>query len=207
MSGKQKKIGAVIDEVDLQTQHLMEEFSDYTGGVRVVFLLHRGKEGGSNNHEYKRRSLRLITHNEKELKDAIRKCLTLQKTTHQECRVYMTVNPRSLRNGEYIFKKTQLETDFGDETGKRYFYERLEDKWISALVQGKPPKGCAKFILDVDERDNSKALSFCGENHIEIEKAYATKNGWHLIVKPFDVSICPREIADVQKEGLILLSY
>lgn len=204
---RDKKIEAVIEEVDLLTEHLIDEFSDYTGGVRVVFLLHRGKEGGSNNHEYKRRSLRLITHSEKELKDAIRKCLTLQKTTYPECRVYMTVNPRSLRNGEYIFKKTQLETDFGDDTGKKCFYERLEDKWISALVQGKPPKGYARFILDVDTKDNTKVLSFCGENHIEIEKMYSTKNGWHLIVKPFDVSLCPKEIADVQKEGLILLSY
>ena len=185
----------------------MEEFEEYTTGTRVLLLIHRSKDGGHQNSEYHRRALRLISNTSDEFRRCLQIMITLQKTSHTTHRVYSTVNPQSLKNGERALKVKMLEMDFGAEEQRERFYERLEDRWVSSLVGSKAPKGTQKFIVDVDQFDDSEALSFLAENNIHIYRKYQTKNGWHILTEPFNSALLKPEIADLQKEGLMLIAY
>jgi len=204
---REGKIQGVIDLVNKRTQSFIDEFQEYTTGTRVLILVKRSKDGGHQNSEYKRRALRQVTNDTEDFAKALEIMLMLQATTHNEYRVYSTVNPQSLLNGERLLKEKMLNTDYSDTGQKVNFYQRLEDRWVGCLVASKTPSGEKKFIIDVDKFDDSDALNFCTENNIHIYRKYQTKNGWHLIVEPFNSALLSKDIADLQKEGLILIAY
>jgi hypothetical protein len=204
---REMKIQGIIDLVESKTKEFMEVFTEYTTGTRVLLLIKRGKDGGHQNSEFYRRALRLISNSTHEYEKCLRIMLMLQFTTHSDHRVYATVNPQSLKNGEKALKIKMLEMDFGAEEQKTNFYERLEDRWVSSLIGSKAPKGEQKFIIDVDTKDDSLALNFCYENNIHIFRKYSTKNGWHIITEPFNSALLKPEVADLQKEGLLLIAY
>lgn len=73
-------------------------------------------------------------------------------------------------------------------------------------------KSTAALILDIDNPEVSRdlvgdVLKWCAENKIETLKQYRTKNGWHVVTKPFNRSLYPRELGEVKVDGLLLLSY
>ena len=204
---REMKIQGLLDSVDLKVNSFMEEFKEYTEGTRILLLIQRSKDGGHQNSEYHRRALRMISNSSDEYRKCLQMMIMLQSTTHTTHRVYATVNPQSLKNGERVFKIKMLESDFSSEDQKQTFYERLEDRWISALVSSKSPKNTQKFIVDVDQKDDSDALHFLYENEIHIYRKYPTKSGWHIITEPFNSALLKPEIADLQKEGLLLIAY
>ena len=204
---REMKIQGLMELVNEKADSFVEEFEEYTTGTRVLLLILRSKDGGHQNSEYQRRALRLISNSTEEFKKCLQIMLMLQATTHSKHRVYSTANPQSLKNGEKLLKTKMLEMDFGTNDQREMFYERLEDRWVGSLVGSKAPKGTQKFIIDVDKSDDAEALHFCNENNIHIFRKYKTKNGWHLITEPFNSSLLKPEIADLQKEGLLLIAW
>ena len=206
-AGREARITAHIENIEKEAKDIMERFAQFTHGTRVVMTLLRAKEGGHKN-EYKRRRYRAVSNTPKELHGAILTALLLLRTVAPWHRVYMSVSPRSLRNAELTFKRDMLETDFtGEGTNKQAFWERIEDKWVGCLMESNPPKGEGLFIIDVDATDNAPQLHWCAQNDVEIVMAYRTKNGWHLVTKPFNRSIWPAELGEVKDDALLLLAW
>lgn len=203
---REQSFGAWLENLERKADSILGDFAEFTHGTRVLLLLLRAKEGG-HNKEFRRRRAREVVHTKEELRSALLKLLILQDTATKEHRIYMSVSPRDIKKAEKEFKTTMLQTDFDDGLNKQFFWQHLEEKWISALMSTNPTKGDGLFVLDIDKPDNGEALKWCGSNNVEVLKAYRTKNGWHLIVKPFNKTIFPKEIGEIKDDGLILLSY
>jgi hypothetical protein len=203
---RNKSTENLLLDLDKKVEDIMEEFADYIDGTRVLLLLQRAKEGGDNK-EHKRRRARFVTHNVEQFKRSLFELLLLQATISPDYRIYLSSAPRDVRRAEMEFKRTMLEVDFADGDGKKFFYQHIEDKWISALMSTNPEKGRGLFILDIDTPDNGDALIWCAANEVEVLKQYKTKNGWHMIVKPFNRTLFPKDLGEVKDDGLLLLAY
>ena len=185
----------------------MTDFGDFLDGTRVLLLLQRTKEDG-HNKEHKRRRARFVTHGDKEqIKRSLFELLLMQAISTVDYRVYMSAAPRDVEKAEREFKRTMLEVDFNGGENKQFFYEHVEDKWISALMSSNPMKDRNVFVLDIDQEDNSDALKWVAMNNIEIMKQYKTKNGWHIVVRPFDRTTWDSTLGEIKNDGLLLLSY
>lgn len=203
---REKTITALVTDLENKANDIINDFSDFIDGTRVLLLLERQKEGG-HNHEYQRRALRFVTHTPESLRKCLFQMLILQHTINTTYRIYMTVNPRNLEKAPYLFKQTMLDMDYEDDENRRFFWERLEDRWISALMRTKPPKGKTLFVIDVDTQDTSPTLKKIAELELPVLKQYPTKNGWHFIVPAFNSDLWSVADTEIQKEGLLLLSY
>ena len=203
---RNKSIDACVADLEQKVEEIMEEFSDFTDGTRVLLLLQRKKEGGST-QEHKRRRARYVTHNGDQFKSCLFQLLLLQATSAIDYRIYLSVSPRDIQKAEKEFKRLMLDVDFTGGENKQFFYEHLEDKWISALMSSNPMKDQGLFILDIDVPDNGQALRWIEGNHVELVKQYRTKQGWHMVVKPFNRTLFPTEIGEVKDDGLLLLAY
>ena len=211
MLQREQKTTALIDNLERETDRIMSEFDGFLDGTRVLLLLQRTKEGG-HNKEHKRRRARFITHGDPEqFKRSLFELLLLQAVMTTEYRIYLCAAPRDVRKAEMEFKRLMLEVDFQEGENKKFFYEHIEDKWISALMSASPAKGRGLFILDIDDKEGEDMLGYalkeCEELNIEIVKSYRTKNGWHLVVRPFNRTLWPVSIGEVKDDGLLLLSY
>jgi hypothetical protein len=210
-----KSTAALIADLEKKADNIMEDFSQFTDGTRVLLLLQRAKEGG-HNKEHKRRKARFVTHDKEQFRRALLELLILQAVMAPDYRVYLSSAPRDVRKAEMEFKQQMLTVDFSEGENKRFFYEHMDDKWISALMSSNPVKDRGLFILDVDNpaiglgvaKDIvGNVLKWCAANRVEVVKQYATKNGWHVVTKPFNRTLYPRELGEVKVDGLLLLSY
>jgi len=204
---RERSLAAFVEDTEKQADHIIEQFYQFMWGTRVLLLLRRHKEGG-HNKEHQRRRAREVVHQPDQMKKALVKLLMLKAMyPESDYRIYMSASPRDLRKAEMKFKQEQLLIDFEDGENKRYFYENFEEKWISALMASKPLKGECRFVLDVDVPDDGDHLKWCAANGTEIVFKYRTKNGWHIVTKPFNTETYPPELGEVKKDALLLLAY
>lgn len=202
-----KKLGAVEEEINATAKSIMQDFSQFTSGVRYLSLLHRTKDGGYNK-EYHRRGGFYVTHTEEEYLDALVRLLTLQAIASKPYRLYASVNQRSISKAEKQFKMEMLEADFSSAENKHYFYERIESRWSGCLMKPGSRIG-SLFILDVDGEGDCTApvLQELSKLVVEPVKMYKTPNGWHIITPPFNPELLNVTNCEVKKDGLILLNY
>lgn len=204
---RERNLTSFIEAQEERADAILEDFVQFTSGTRVLLLLLRHKEGG-HNKESKRRRAREVVHSLEQMKKALVKLLILKATSGDgDYRIYMSSAPRDLRKAEMQFKNDMLQVDFAEGENKRYFWENLEEKWISALMGSNPMRGEGRFVVDIDAPINDAALKWLEENKVRIYKSYQTKNGWHIVVEPFNQTLFPKEIGEVKKDGLLLLDY
>lgn len=198
---------AVEEEIEQKAKSIMEEYADFTSGVRYLSLLHRSKDGG-HNKEYHRRGGFYVTHSKEEYLDSLVRLLILQAVSSKPYRLYASVNPRSLTKAEKQFKMESLEADFSSGENKEYFYQRLESRWAGCLMKPGSRIG-SLFVLDVDGEGDVTAepLKWCSENGVDVIKQYKTPNGYHIITAPFNPETMNLPQVEVKKDALILLSY
>lgn len=206
-----KRIGHLEEDLEQQAKGIFTDFFAFTGGTRYLTLLHRSKEGGNQNSEYKRRGGFYVTHDEREYYDALVRLLTLKAVSSKPYRLYASVNARNIVKAERAFKRDMLEVDFEAGENKRSFYERLPSKWVSALMQpGSRAGNC--FMIDVDgpaEEDiTAPVLTWLAAHNVEVLKQYKTPGGWHILTPPFNPTEFGMQIgADmIKKDGLLLLA-
>lgn len=204
-----KSIGALSQEVEEKSEAIFREFALFSTGIRYVALLHRSKDGGHQGSEYHRRGGFYITHNNEQYRDALVRLLTLQAVAQKPYRLYASVNARDIHKAERAFKMDMLTCDFGDDVNKQFFWERLESKWASALMQpGSRMHGQSLFMLDVDgEGDVAElVLKWLSERGIDVVKQYKTPNGWHVVTPPFNPTEFHIQGCEIKKDGLLLLN-
>lgn len=202
-----KNIGALESEIEKQAADIMRDFYGFTDGVRYLSLLHRSKDGGDQNSEYKRRAAHFITHSSEEYEQALIRLLILKSVSSTPYRLYASCNARDMKKAEKAFKMDMLVCDFDDGENKEYFWKRLESKWVSALMQPGSRKG-GGFMIDVDGEGDVSApvLRWLADNDVEPVKAYRTPNGWHILTPPFNPTEFNVPNAEIKKDGLILLA-
>lgn len=186
-------------------ENIETTFNKFLDGTRVLILKHRTKDGG-NKHSI---VLKLVSHNREKLLLNIAKCLSIKEGSEDALRLYMTCNSRNIEKAERNFKIEMLDMDFSSKENKRIFYERLESNWVSALMKPSA-RSTNYFLLDVDNVEGKDIYSECIEDlqrlQVEIVDSYRTKNGWHIITKPFNPNTFKYpEI--INKDGQLLLSY
>lgn len=203
---KNKKLVNVRQDIIQECQNICEEFKNYTTGIRVLFLIHRNKEGGeTNNTKYRK----VITKGPEDFFDKL-VALMHEKYANPTIpyRIYSSVNERDLKKAVREFKRMQLDADYNGEDFES-FYLNIKNKVVSAFM--KPSSRASTFFLfDVDNeegRDVSGEVLHVLPNEY-IVKSYGTKNGWHFVTKPFNYTTLelPKG-CELKKDGLLLLKW
>lgn len=204
---KNKKEVNIKADILLKAEHIFDEFKDFTDGFRVLFLIHRNKEGGeTNNTKFKK----VITTNSKEFKEELAKLLDYKERNREiPYRIYSCVNSRNIEKAVKQFKYEQLDADYYGAEQKWDFYLNIKNRWIGCMMQPNQ-RATSFFLYDIDDEEGKdmygEALHLIPVENIV--KCYKTKNGWHIITTPFNHTTInlPKGI-EMKKDGLLLLSY
>lgn len=179
---------------------------NFKTGYRILMLTLRNTDGGKVDNP-DRVSKKLISSGVHEFDEIYAKLLALRKG---EERIYCTIDERDIDKAIMIFKHRQLDADYVDEKSRDSFYVDIWNRWISSLQSPRARKGTL-FLVDIDEKDGGQNVGLyesikaeIQEKGIEIVHEYKTKNGIHIITKPFNPSTVT---FFVQKNAMMLLTY
>jgi len=188
-------------------EEIIEYFKDFTEGIRMIMLIHRGKEGGKNN-QTDRFSKRKISTNKEEFGNILKEFLEEKRLSKLPLRIYSSVNKRDFEKGIREFKRQQLDADYYDKESRYKFYLDIKNRFLSSLMRPSSRKE-TKFLIDCDTA-TKKSI---GDIIDEAEKItnvilhYKTKDGYHLITEPFNPNEWNKELGEIKKDALLLLDY
>ena len=194
---------------------IMDEFKDFTDGTRVLFLIWRNKDGAKVSRNLKIR--KLISSNEEEFEKCLEQLLDLRERYSEfPLRIYSSVNKRNVSKSIRKFREEQLANEYQSTKDIEQFYKDIKNRWISCLMRPSS-RAETQFIIDIDNNNTDYVNSIEDEmlEHTTIIKKYKTKNGYHLIVKPFNPNLIKsyskdgyiRSDVSLKVDGLILLDY
>lgn len=205
---REKKEINIRQDLYEQAVAIAEDFGDFTVGYRCLFLIHRSKEGAevSNNDKLRK----IISYNHLEFVDSLYSLLEDKSRSPHALRIYSSANERDFDKAVRNFKFAQLEADYYDEKSKHQFYCDVKNRFISALCSPRSSK-TNNFIIDCDsvsehEECLKKIAEMPGGNDLII-KQYPTKNGWHIITKPFNPTLLGDLAPKINRDGLLLLAF
>ena len=211
---KTKVEANVKADVIMRANHIYDEFKFFTDGVRVMFLIHRNKEGGETNNTKVRK---VITRDKEEFRLELIKLVDEKERAAMlrepiPYRIYSSVNARDIEKAIRQFKFEQLEADYYDDESRRSFYYDSKNRFVGALMTpSSRMKDQSYFIFDVDDvpgvDKQGEALSALGACGANIVIQYRTKNGWHIVTEPFNPNTFSCPGVEIKKDGLLLLSY
>jgi hypothetical protein len=194
---------------------IMDEWKGFTDGVRVLFLIWRNKEGAKVDRNLKIR--KLVSSDEEEFEKCLEQLLDLkERYAELPLRIYSTVNKRNLDKAIRKLKELQLENDYQDKKQFYGFYKDIKNRWISSLMRNSS-RFETQFIIDIDNKSEEYLARIKSEvlAHTTLIKEYKTKNGYHLIVRPFNPNLIKSyskdghiyEDVSLKKDDLVLLDY
>lgn len=185
-------------------ENCLKQFKDFTDGIRVLFLLYRGKDGGDKTDEDQRTFATRVSFNAKEFEKNLKELWALQETFYPECRIYASVNARNLNKSIFTLKKELLFAETYDEVGRQKLFERVVKSSRHILMQPSSAE-TSYFIIDIDQEDVSTELPLINAVATTL-LIYKTKNGWHVVTEPFNPSLYTG-VGSVKKDALLLLKY
>ena len=155
----------------------------FTDGVRGILLIRRNKDGEEGNAQ--RKAIKRISRNSIEWRAFVRELYELQQTSHQGYRIYSSVNERNITKAIHEFKRRQLETDYGNMHELHSFYCDIKNRFFSCLMN---PNCRAQnnFLIDCDTEEEYEHAKLQLRNSGLIVMEYKTKNGMHIITRPFN---------------------
>lgn len=198
---------------NLKTEHLNQAANiaaahpGFTTGCRVLFLIQRHSDGGHTNNSKLRA---YISRNHEEWITALAKLLQeKEQYPHLPLRIYQTLNERNIEKGIMHFKHAMLDADYFDTESRQWFYLDIRNRVISALMK-EPSRATSYFLYDCDTRDQ-RILGLLHLDlglHTEIIHEYPTKNGHHIITKPFNPNLVklPPEV-EYKRDAMMLLAF
>lgn len=172
----------------------------FKDGIRGVMLLHRNKDGETGNAQ--RKVIKRISRNKEEWHQIVHEFKELQQASYPAHRIYSSVNSRNMEKAIHQFKLRAVSVDYGNKEELTWFYVDIQNMFFSCLMN----PGCRaqnNFIIDCDTQEEyQKAKELLPPEYFLYE--YPTKNGRHIISRPFN----PNEIKiEVKKDDLILIGY
>ncbi len=174
----------LIDKID----EIPEMFTD---GIRCLLLLRRNKDGQEGNAQ--RQAIKRISRNTEEWKEFIYELRNMQQTTYQGHRIYSSVNSRDISKAIHEFKRRQLENDYSNAFEWSSFYCDINNRFFSCLMSPNC-RATSHFLIDCDTQEEyyHAQLQLRGTGLILMD--YATKNGYHIITRPFN----PNDFGNMQ---------
>jgi hypothetical protein len=203
---REKQIQAGIDSVEKKAENLCSQFYDFTDGARMILLLQRKKDGGSNDED-RRVFESYITYSREEFKIKLKNLLWLKTMSKLPLRVYLSVNSRDMKKVVRYIKTSLLEADYADEVTRENTHKKLLRNPRHFFMQ-QTCKASSYFILDIDDGEDDemgKALERMSELKVVEILRYRTKNGWHIVTEPFNPNTW--DVGEIKKDGLLLLDY
>ena len=174
---------------------------ELTAGYRGLLLIKRSKDGEKGNCQ--RKSIKRITENTEMWKSSVLELLELKKTVYPEHRIYSSANERNLTKAIQEFKRRQLHMDCGNVNDLKHFYCDIENRFFSCLMNP-GSRSQNKFLIDCDTAEEYEIA----KNQLDVSGLiildYPTRNGRHIITKPFN----PNEYLPMQikKDDLIYIA-
>lgn len=190
----------------LAVNAMFDSFRLFADGYRVLFLIHRNKEGGATNNT---KVKKIITNGPKEYYDALYDLYVEAVESSLPLRIYASVNERDFEKAIRQFKYEQLDADYFDDKSRHGFYLDTKNRFVGCLMQPNARhKSSSLFILDVDgdQQAVGEVLKILPEE-VKIVKQYATKNGWHIVTEPFNPTGLKHDALEIHKDGLVLLHH
>lgn len=174
---------------------------EFKEGVRILMLTLRSKEGGKVNKP-DRVAKKMVSRNKDDFNKKFAELLVERKGDE---RIYSTVDARDIEKAIRMFKERQLESDYYDTESRHGFYFDVFNRWISSLQSPRAQVGTL-FMVDIDDEKNEyePIMKEIKENGIGIVYDYPTKNGRHLVLKPFNPALVK---FTVLKNHMLLLAY
>lgn len=181
----------IIDDLSI----LPESFKS---GYRGILLIHRNKDGCKGNAQ--RKSLKKISSTAQQWEEIVLQFRHIQKNSHQGFRIYSSVNARNMQKAVHEFKRRQLEFDYGNNQELDEFYRDIDNRFFSCLMNPSC-RAESNFLVDCDtEKEYRHVKQNLNDDMILVD--YPTKNGRHIISKPFN----PNEVLlDAKKDDLIYI--
>jgi len=106
--------------------------------------------------------------------------------------IYITYNPRCMFKAYQYLKKVFANIDFyslkGDE-GHLKKLKKLDMEWVSSLQREGSCLRRNYYLIDLDDTNKLKEVRDFIFDKIGEELVIPTRNGWHFLVKPFDVRV------------------
>jgi hypothetical protein len=169
-------------------------------GTRILILMLRGKDGGKQqpDHTAKKR----ISTGPKDFDKYFAELSAIRKPTE---RIYCSLEQRSISKAIRLFKQRQLDNDYNPQEIKEEFYLDIFNRWVGCLAN---PKCNAEtlFLVDIDNDEDDEAAIYweIHDKGLVILHEYATKNGRHIVLAPFNPSTVNFKC---DKNSLMLLEY
>ena len=191
-----------------RTKEIMEQFRDFVDGTRIIMLTQRNKEGGKSNNP-DRVSKRKISSNRIEFESILEEFLEIKNLfPEKQLRIYSSVNQRNFEKGMREFKRQQLEADYYDNESKCNFYLDIKNRFLGSIM--KPSSRAETFFLidcdDLTRKTIGKAIDEV-DAITDVVLHYKTKNGYHIITKPFNPNLFNKTIGEIKKDALLLLDF
>lgn len=126
--------------------------------------------------------------------------------------VYITVNPRNIWKAFFLLNRQfniAMEEHLNNNNNilsKKL--KKISGLWMSTLMKKTSIGSIKNFLIDLD--DSKKLNEVCKElkKLTEIIKIQKTKNGHHIIVKPFNRKLMPQfEDMEIKTDDLIFVEY
>jgi len=148
-----------------------------------------------------------------------RKLLTLVRhypgrAKPEDYSVYITYNPRSLIKALRLFKMRLVEWEFSAINSKNLTYclmhlKKLDREFISCLQKPEARSRKWHFLIDVDDASKLDLVREQIERlNLEVCAESRTKNGVHILVKPFNLELWkPIEDVEVKRDGLFHICH
>ena len=203
-----RKIGNLLEEIEIKSNNICQEFVGFTDGLRMIILLERKKEGGGNKEERRNLSSR-FTFSSDEFQRALKELLLL-KEMYPGSRLYSSLNPRDSKKVIRQIERELLELHYSKDEVQIIYTHKKIIKSPRHFVMQPTCSDDSLFLIDVDNIEGKDAygdaLKECEKLDVRILKTYQTKNGWHVITKPFNQSLWKLE-SEIKKDALILLDF
>ena len=172
---------------------------DISSGVRVLVLKGRRKDSADPSRVVTR-----VSYRARQFKRIIDEFVAISGPNE---RIYATAAPRDLTKAARRFREMQLQAEYDQD--KNAFYRNLEARWASALMQPTSQMGKV-WMFDIDSQDDRGHLDaeLADLDFVNVLHRYATKNGWHYLVRPFNkMLLTPASREMLSDNALALMGY
>lgn len=201
-----------LDAQDLRNKEFEElmDFSDYKIYFAMGLARPKNNPGITKN---KRVFFRIPVRSPESYQFTLEKLYADCERTGLNMYIYVSVNARNTVKAYELFKKKMAEYENIAMHGRDDFKEplaKLDKTWYSACMK-QYSRGTKYYLLDIDTKDTAtrdilteKVVPLSGEPFVKQE----TRNGYHWIVKPFDVRVLEGiSNVGVQQDGLLYLGH
>lgn len=172
----------------------------YTEGVRLLLLASRIKDGAQSSKRVTR-----ISHNPKQFHSILSDYNKLKKDND---RIYVSLSKRDIFKAIRVFKHRQIDAEY--DRFPDQFYSNLTGQWVSCLMDKiSTLKEDKLWMFDCDSQADYQDLWVeLFDLQVPVHYQYATKNGVHVVVKPFNRSLISKRFSDMLSYNpLMLWSY